>query len=66
METYKKYNLFKNEINNNFNTDNLEILFIENFFNEEESVSYMESLKDRIKWNQDYIKMFGKLIACQD
>ena len=60
METYKKYNLFKNEINNNFNTDNLEILFIENFFNEEESVSYMESLKDRIKWNQDYIKMFGK------
>ena len=44
METYKKYNLFKNEINNNFNTDNLEILFIENFFNEEESVYFMESL----------------------
>ena len=60
METYKKYNLFKNEINNNFNTDHLEIRYVKNFFNEEESVSYMESLQDRIKWNQDYIIMFGK------
>ena len=60
METYKKCNLFKNEINNNFNTDHLEIRYVQNFFNEEESVSYMESLKDRIKWNKDYIKMFGK------
>ena len=60
MEKYKQNNSIKNEIINNLNTDYLEISFINNFFNEEECISYMESLKNKIKWNQDYIKMFGK------
>ena len=60
METNKKYNLFKNEIKSNVNTDYLEINYVKNFFNEKESIFFMDTLKDRIIWNQDYIKMYGK------
>jgi alkylated DNA repair dioxygenase AlkB len=44
----------------NFYTDYLEIDYVKNFFKEEESIFFMESLKDKIKWNQDYINIFGK------
>ena len=59
MDTYKQYSLFNNE-NNNTQKDNLNIDYVKNFFNEEESIYFMNTLKDKIKWKQDYISFFGK------
>ena len=59
MDTYKQYSLFNNK-NNNTQKDNLNIDYVKNFFNEEESLYFLKTLKDKIKWKQDYIKFFGK------
>ena len=59
MDTYKQYSLFNNK-NNSTQKDNLNIDYVKNFFNEEESIYFMNTLKDEIKWKQDYISFFGK------
>ena len=59
MDTYKQYSLFNNE-NNNTQKDNLNIDYVKNFFNEEESIYFLNTLKKNIKWKQDYIRFYGK------
>jgi len=59
MDNYKQYSLFNNE-NNSTQKHNLNIDYVKNFFNEEESIYFMNTLKDKIKWKQDYISFFGK------
>lgn len=39
-----------------------EVYLYRNFFNEKESNSYFESLKQKINWQQDKIKIYGKEI----
>ena len=60
MDTYKQYSLFNNENKISFEKDHLNIDYVKNYFNEEESTYFFKSLKDKIKWKQDYIKFFGK------
>ena len=60
MGTYKQYSLFNNENKNSFEKDHLNIDYVKDYFNEEESLYFLKTLKDKIKWKQDYIKMYGK------
>ncbi|SVD19043.1 uncharacterized protein METZ01_LOCUS371897 [marine metagenome] len=60
MDTCKQYSLFNNENINSFEKHHLNIDYVKNYFNEEESTYFFKSLKDKIKWKQDYIKFFGK------
>ena len=60
MDTYKQYSLFNNENKNSFEKDHLNIDYVKDYFNEEESLYFLKTLKDKIKWKQDYIKFFGK------
>jgi alkylated DNA repair dioxygenase AlkB len=60
MDEYKQYSLFNNENKNSFEKDHLNIDYVKNYFNEEESIYFLQTLKDKIKWNQDYIKFYGK------
>ena len=60
MNTYEQYSLFNNENINSFEKHHLNIDYVKNYFNEEESTYFFKSLKDKIKWKQDYIKFFGK------
>ena len=60
MDTCKQYSLFNNENINSFEKHHLNIDYVKNYFNEEESAYFFKSLKDKIKWKQDYIKFFGK------
>ena len=38
MDTYKQYSLFNNENKNSFEKDHLNIDYVTNYFNEEESI----------------------------
>ena len=60
MDRYKQFNLFNNEDNNSVQKDHLNIEYVENYFNADECIYLFKSLKDKIKWKQDYIKMYGK------
>ncbi len=60
MDTCKQYSLFNNENIYSFEKHHLNIDYVKNYFNEEESTYFFKSLKDKIKWKQDYIKFFGK------
>ena len=60
MGSYKQYSLFEQEDKNSFEKDRLNIDYVKNYFNEEESLYFLKTLKDKIKWEQDYIKFFGK------
>ena len=60
MDRYKQFSLFNNEDNNSAQKDHLNIEYVENYFNEDECIYFFKSLKDKIQWNQDYIKMYGK------
>ena len=60
MDRYKQFSLFNNEDNNSDQKDHLNIEYVENYFNEDECIYFFKSLKDKIQWNQDYIKMYGK------
>ena len=60
MDNYKQYSLFNHENNNSFEKDHLNIDYVKDYFNEEESLYFLKTLKDKIKWEQDYIKFYGK------
>ena len=60
MDTCKQYSLFNNENINSSEKHHLNIDYVKNYFNEEESTYFLKSLMDKIKWKQDYIKFFGK------
>ena len=60
MGTYEQYSLFNTENKNIFEKDHLNIDYVKDYFNEEESLYFLKTLKDKIKWKQDYIKFFGK------
>ena len=60
MDTYKQYSLFNNENKISFEKEHLNIDYVKNYFNEEESLYFLKTLKDKIKWEQDYINFFGK------
>ena len=60
MGTYEQYSFFNTESDNNFEKDHLYIDYIKNCFDEEESLYFLKSLMDKIKWKQDYINFFGK------
>ena len=38
MDNYKQYSLFNHENNNSFEKDHLNIDYVKNYFNEEESI----------------------------
>ena len=59
MDNYNQLNLFNNE-NKNPQYNNLNIDYVKNFFNEEESIYFLNTLKKNIKWKQDYIRFYGK------
>ena len=59
MGTYELYSFFNTESDNNFEKDHLYIDYIKNCFDEEESLYFLKSLMDKIKWKQDYINFFG-------
>ena len=60
MGTYEQDSFFNTESDNNFEKDHLYIDYIKNCFDEEESLYFLKSLMDKIKWKQDYINFFGK------
>ena len=60
MDRYKQFSLLNIEDNNSIQQDHLNVEYVENYFNEDECIYYFKSLKDKIKWKQDYINMFGK------
>ena len=60
MDRYKQFSLFNKEDNNSTQKDRLNIEYVENYFNADECIYFFKSLKDKIKWKQDYIKMYGE------
>jgi alkylated DNA repair dioxygenase AlkB len=42
--------------------NNSQLIFYENFFQEEESWQFFKILEDELNWRQDYIKFYGKSI----
>ena len=45
------------------NMPDADVLFYEDFFSEEESSRYFDTLRETIAWEQQELKMFGKQIA---
>lgn len=54
--------IFKNSMKKNFLVKNGEVYLYRNFFNQEESDYYFQILKQKINWQQDKIKIYGKEI----
>ena len=60
MNSNNKLNLFYNKNHTSQLQQNLEIEYIRDCFNNNESDILFDSLKKNIEWKQDFIKMFGK------
>ena len=64
MDLFNQGDLFStNELKKTeYNLPNADITFFENFFTTKESNRLYKSLKENVQWQQDQIKLYGKLI----
>ena len=60
MNSNNQLDLFDNKNHTSPLQQNLEIEYIRDCFNNNESDALFDSLKKNIEWKQDFIKMFGK------
>ena len=60
MNSNNQLDLFDNKNQTSPLQQNLEIEYIRDCFNKNESDAFFDSLKKNIEWKQDFIKMFGK------
>ena len=60
MNSSNQLELFENEIQTSSSLQKLDIEYIREFFNKNESDVLFDSLQKNIEWKQDFIEMYGK------
>ena len=60
MNSSNQLELFENKIQTSSSLQKLDIEYIKEFFNKNESDVLFDSLQKNIEWKQDFIEMYGK------